>query len=1042
MKQKIRTMLDYRLRGLSGIFLLFSFTFFMVSADGWARDESELDKPIVITEVSQLFQAATITVKGKVVDDNGEAVPGVNIIEKGTVNGVITNFDGEYAIEVPPTSTLIFSFIGFQTQDVLVSGRTAIDIVLTAETMGLDEVVVTAMGVVSERKNLNFAVQAVNAEDLTRDKQSNFVDALQGRVAGVDISGAGGSPNAGSQIVIRGISSIDPGMGNEPIFILNGMHVSGGASKAAEINPNDIENVTILKGAAAAALYGSEAANGAIMITTKSGKSGAVKVSLSSTVQVDRAYRVPELQDAYLRGGLGVYREEAMGGWGPLKPEGIKTYNNVEYYLENGIYQKHDVSVSGGNEKFTTYASASYSDHSGVVPEDNLKRLTVLIKSDYNIRKNLSLGLMANLSNRESRGAGSMGSIYSWPIDDDMRNYKNANGTPRLLYLHPNNRYNSPISPYWSRYEDSGKSEAYRTLVQSILKWEPIKNLELTGRIGYDMTNSESLYITTPRWELPEGIDQPTVDDLPHVGNMSQSDGKGTVLNFGGLVQYNRDLGDQFSFNVLAGIDFKREEGRSTGFQGFNFKIPGFESFTNLSVMRREDISLNRSREDIYGVFGELKLDYRGIAHVGVTGRNDVSSTLAEDKNSYFYPSFSGGLIFSELLNLNSKIISFGKLRGNWATVGKSTNPYKQHNYFRSWPQHPDEGYGVDPLSSGNRYLDPEFTTSWEVGTDLRLFNNKTRLDFAYYSTFVDGQIVTVRVSHMTGNVLQTRNEGDISNKGLEVTWNQKILTRGKFAWDITTNFAHNDGTVGDLPGDVTEIFHSAGQVGTIRPTSYEYGPIFGVSGKDYLRTEAGDVIVSQDGTPKINASSNLLIGNREADFTIGVENTWKYHNWSLSALVSMRKGGDVVNGTKASLLSSGMDKTLEDYRNRQIVVKGVVEQSDGSFVPNTKPVVFDQLFYSNYYAPVGTNFIEDGSLVRLANVTLAYDMSYLSKQIGISNLKLSVNGRNLFLWTNYSGSDPIINYTGNSGGAGTYGVDYLRTPNTRSVSFNISANF
>lgn len=1042
MKQKLRTMLDYRLRGLSGIFLFFSLSFFIAPLNAGANDKSELDKPTIITEVSQLFQAATITVKGKVVDDKGEAVPGVNIIEKGTVNGVITNFDGEYAIEVPPTSTLIFSFIGFQTQEVLVSGRTAIDIVLIPETMGLDEVVVTAMGVVSEKKNLNFAVQAVNAEDLTRDKQSNFVDALQGRVAGVEISGGGGSPSAKSQIVIRGISSIDPGMGNEPIFILNGMHVAGGASKAAEINPNDIENVTILKGAAAAALYGSEAANGAIMITTKSGKSGEVKVSLSSTVQVDRAYRVPELQDTYLRGGLGVYRKESMGGWGPMKLDGTKTYNNVENYLENGIYQKHDVSVSGGNEKFTTYASASYSDHSGIVPEDYLKLFTVLVKSDYNIRKNLSLGLMANISNKESRGSGSMGSIYSWPIDDEMMNYKNADGSIRWLYVHPNNRYNSPLSPYWSRYEDSGKSESYRTLVQGILKWEPIKNLELTGRIGYDMTNSEGLYTTTQRWELPEGVNQPTAEDLPYVGNMSQSDGKSTVLNFGGLAQYKYNLNEQFSFNMLAGIDFKRNQGRSTGFQGFNFKIPGFESFSNLGVMLQEDIYLNRSRKDIYGIFGELKFDYRGIAHIGVTGRNDVSSTLAEDKNSYFYPSFSGGFIFTELLDLNPKIISFGKLRGNWAKVGKDTNPYKQHNYFRSWPQHPDEGYGVDPLSSGNRFLDPEFTTSWEVGADLRLFNNKTRLDFAYYSTYVDGQIVTVRVILATGNVLQTRNEGDISNEGLEITWNQKILTRGKFSWNTTTNFAHNEGTVGDLPGDVKEIYHYAGQVGTIRPTSYENGPIFGVSGKDYLRTDAGDVIVDQNGNPLINSSSSLLIGNREADFTIGIENTWKYHNWSLSALVSMRKGGDVVNGTKSSLLSSGMDKTLEDYRNRQIVVKGVVEQPDGSFVPNTKPVVFDQLFYSNYYAPVGTNFIEDGSLVRLANVTLAYDMSYLSKIIGISNLKLSVNGRNLFLWTNYSGSDPIINYTGDSGGAGTYGVDYLRTPNTRSISFNISANF
>ncbi|SMO41762.1 TonB-linked outer membrane protein, SusC/RagA family [Saccharicrinis carchari] len=1042
MEQKFKIMLNYRLQKMAGFFLLFSFALLVLPQSGWANDKREPKGPLGNVMLEQSHQVTTILVKGKVIDLSGMAVPGVNILEKGTTNGAITNFDGEYALEVSSAATLVFSFIGFQTQEVQVAGRERIDIVLSAETLGLDEVVVTAMGVVAEKKNLNFAVQAVNAEELTRDKQSNFVDALQGRVAGVEISGAGGSPSANSQIVIRGVSSIDPGMGNEPIFILNGMHVSGGASKAAEINPNDIENVTILKGAAAAALYGSEAANGAIMITTKSGKAGAVKVSLNSTVQIDRATRVPELQSTYLRGGLGVYRHESKGGWGPMKPAGTTTFDNVENYLENGIYQKYDLSVSGGSEKFTTYASASYSDHTGIVPEDYLKRFTVLLKSDYDIRKNLSLGLMANISNRESRGAGSMGSIYSWPIDNDMLNYKNADGSIRWLYVNPNNRYDSPLNPFWSRYEDSGKSESYRTLLQGTIKWSPIKNLDLTGRIGYDLTNSEGLYTTTPRWGLPEGRDQPTAEDLPHLGSMSQSDGKGTVLNFGGLAQYKYVVNEDFTFDLLAGVDFKRSQGRSTGFKGYHFKTPGLESFSNLSTILQEDIYLNRSRKDIYGIFGELKLDYRGIAHVGVTGRNDVSSTLAEDKNSYFYPSYSGGFIFTELLNINSNLISFGKIRANWAKVGKDTNPYKQHNYFKAWPQHPDEGYGVDPVSSGNPFLDPEFTTSWEVGADFRLFNDKTRLDFAYYSTFVDGQIVTVRVSPTTGNILQTRNEGDISNKGVEITWNQKILSSGRFSWYSTTNFAHNDGTVGDLPGDVKEIYHYAGQVGTIRPASYEHGPIFGVSGKDYLRNDAGQVIVGQDGIPLINSSSSLLIANREADFTIGFENTWQYANWSLSALISMRKGGDVVNGTKSSLLSSGMAKTLEDYRNRQIVVKGVVEQPDGSYVPNTKPVVFDQLYYSNYYAPVGTNFIEDGSLVRLANLTLAYDISHLSKQIGISHLKLSVSGRNLFLWTNYSGSDPIVNYTGNSGGAGTYGVDYLRTPNTRSLSFNISANF
>ena len=1005
------------------------------------KDNFGLDiKSGLLAEVKLPGEQSVKTVSGTVADEKGETLPGVNVVVKGTTNGTITNIDGEYSIEIQQGATLVFSFIGFINQEVLIGDQVVIDIVLLNKVLSIDEVVVTAMGISQEKKRLNFAVQAVDADEITRDKQANFVDALQGRIAGVEISGTGGSPNASSQILIRGASSINTGKSNEPIFILNGMHISGGASKAAEINPNDIENVTILKGAAAAALYGQEAANGAIMITTKSGKDGVIEVQLSSSFQLDQPYRIPDQQNMYLRGGLGVYREESKGGWGPLMPEGTKTYNNVDNYLKTGFFQKHDLSVSGGNEKFTTYGSASYTNHKGIVPEDYLKRFSILLKSDYNIRENLSLGFMADISQRESRGAGSMGSIYSWPIDDDMRNYKNPDGSIRWLYVNPNNRYYSPLNPNWSRYEDSGKSISYRTLIQGTVNWSPIKNLDITGRVGYDLTNSESLSTTTPRWNLDPGL-EPTAEDLPFLGSMFYYDGKSTMLNYGAFALYEVQLSSDFSLNLLAGADFKQQRSRSARMGGRDFIVPGFESINNLNDIRKESIRMSRREYNIFGLFGEAKLDYKGLVQLGVTGRNDHTSTLPENVGSYFYPSFSGGLIFTELFNIESSVINFGKLRGNWAQVGKDTGPYQQNDYYKPMP-HPDGGYGVDPTRSSNLFLEPEFTTSWELGISLRMFNDKTHLDFAYYSTFVDNQIVVARVSPASGKILQTRNEGDISNKGIEITWDQKIISNGSFTWNMTTNFAHNKGTVGSLPDNVTEIYHYAGQIGDIRPSSYLHGPVFAITGKDYLRTDDEQIIVDENGFPKINSGSALLIGNREADFNIGWQNYFQYSNWSLSVLINMRKGGDVVNGTLKSLMSNGMAKNLEDYRNRQILVEGVVEQPDGTFSPNTNPVIFDQLFYQNYYAPVGSNFIEDASFVRLANVTLSYDMSKLSKKIGVKGLKLSLTGRNLFLMTNYSGSDPVVNYTGTSGGAGTFGVDNLPVPNPRSFLFNISANF
>ncbi|HPJ79875.1 MAG TPA: TonB-dependent receptor plug domain-containing protein, partial [Prolixibacteraceae bacterium] len=292
----------------------------------------------------ETMQQQRITLTGTVRDVAGEPLPGVNVVEKGTVNGTITAVDGRYSLAVPSGATLVFSFVGFKNVEIPVRSEGRIDVVLEEETRGIDEVVVTAMGIRSEKRRLNFAVQSVNSEDLSTGRQTNFVDALQGRIAGVEVSGTGGSPSASSQILIRGISSINPAQNNEPIFILNGMHISGGATKAAEINPNDIENVTVLKGAAAAALYGQEASNGAIIITTKSGRKGEIRVEASGSLQVDQATRVPEIQKMYLRGSYGVYREQSMGGWGPLAPEGTTLFDNPGNYLKTGLYQKYDLS--------------------------------------------------------------------------------------------------------------------------------------------------------------------------------------------------------------------------------------------------------------------------------------------------------------------------------------------------------------------------------------------------------------------------------------------------------------------------------------------------------------------------------------------------------------------------------------------------------------------------------------------------------------------------------------------------------------------------
>lgn len=986
------------------------------------------------------YQDGKIKVIGEVRDITGETIPGVNVFEKGTTNGTITGIDGTYTLEVFPTSTLVFSFVGFKPNEVLVASQTVINSVLEQEVLGIDEVVVTAMGIRSEKRRLNFAVQSVDSEDLNVGRQTNFVDALQGRIAGIEVSGTGGSPSASSQILIRGISSINPAQNNEPIFILNGMHISGGASKAAEINPNDIENVTVLKGAAAAALYGQEASNGAIIITTKSGQIGEIRVEASGSVQVDEAFRVPEIQQMYLRGAYGVYREQSMGGWGPLAPEGTVKYNNPASYLQTGLYQKYDLSVSGGSDKFTSYTSGNYVRHEGIIPADYLERWGVLFKSRYEVSSKVAIDVMANFVSRNSRGGAGMSSAYQWPIDDDITNYKNPDGTIRWLYLNTNNRYNSPISPLWSRYEDYGRSDSNRSLLQGSITWNIIENLNLTGRMSYDLTESESKSIVTPRWSLEPG-QTPTSEDLDYLGSFFYSDGKSSVVNGGIMATYSFDVIEKLRMEMLAGVDIKSLTGRSVGMGGRQFIVPEFYSITNLADIRRENINMGRSEKNMYGFYGEIKLDYMGIAQFSATGRNDHSSTLPVENRSYFYPSVSTGIIFTELLKLPENIISFGKIRANWAKVGKDAPLYRLNNWYKAMP-HPDNGYGVDPTRSSNPHLKPEMTTSWEIGADARLFGDRTRLDVAWFSTSVSNQIVDVRVSPASGNILQTRNEGDIRNEGFEISWDQTLFKQNNFRWNMITNFGRSRGRVLSLPDQLVEVYHYAGQVSDIRPTAYLNGSTMALSGKDYLRTDDGRIIVDEQGRPKINASSSLLIGNREPDFTVGWLNRWQYKSWTLSVMTNFRKGGDVVNGTLRSLMSGGQAKMLENYRNRLILIEGVVEQPDGSFTENTIPVVFDQAFYLNYYAPVGSNFVEEGSLMRIGYATLAFDAQKLATKIGIKGMSFSVTGRNLMLLTNYSGSDPVINYTGSAGGTGTYGIDYLGVPNTRSYTLNISATF
>ena len=1045
---------------------------------------------------------ASVTVRGVVIStEDGLPVIGASVLEKGTSNGTITDFDGMYELTVQDDATLVVSYVGLVTQELKVTGP-QMDVRLSADAIAMEEVVVTAMGVVQEKKRLNFAVQNIGGDALTENKSANFVNSLQGKIAGVSVTNAGGSPNSGSQIIIRGISSVNNSQSNEPLFILDGVAISGGASAAADINPNDIENITVLKGAAAAALYGQDAANGVIMITTKQGEKGKIKVQANGSWQWDEPTRLPQLQQTYAPGAQGFYKDKTSGGWGPMLSEGDVIYDNLGNYFKTGFYHKYDFSVNGGSEKFQAYASANWSNAEGIIPEDYRTRFGALIKTTYTPAEWITFQAGVNITDRKSRSTSGVSSVYGWPINDDITDYKHDNGLPRYRYWSEPFKYGSPMSPLYSIYEDDGIAKATRNVINGSITLKPIKNLQIIGRVSYDVSHSSSDSYSVPRWDdsnVVQQVKKPTYEEpdgyIPGLGmdagldayyayeawkaskepggyldpenyiltsedieNMSKSSlgsysasmSRSQLFTAGLNASYKIELPKDFSIDVMVGTELKMSQGFSMSNYGVDFIIPGTYSLsnTNRDWMELSDRTAGHSIRRRFGYFGEIRGDYKGLASLSVTGRWDWSSTI--NNNPFFYPSVTGGVILSELIpGLNEtqdNWFSYWKIRGNYAVVGKDAPANLYDRRFKQFGTYPDGGYGIDPtMSSASRDLAPEMSYSWEIGMDIKFFDNKTRLDVAYYNTKVDNQIVTVRVSPSSGYILQTRNEGVITNQGVEFTLDQDIIKRKNFNWTMGLNFGLNRGKVVGLPEDVHEI--TGPQYGDVFTSAYLGGSTTALTGKDYQRNAAGQVIVDANGFPKINPNKNELIGNREAKFQAGLNSSMSIYGVQFSFLFDGRMGGDVLNVTGRNLISNGNHKILETYRGRQVVFNGVMEQVDENgnveYVPNTKPITLNQTNILNYFNQVSSNFIEDGSYIRLSYVTLGYDFAKLMKnQTALKTLKLNFTCNNVFLLTKYTGTDPVCNASTGQGGTGSAGIDNSPVPSTRSYNISLTASF
>lgn len=995
--------------------------------------------------------AQQITVTGKVTaKEDGLPLPGVTVKIKGSNNFVQTGPDGTYSIRASSENVLTFNYLGTLPEERTIGASRVIDVELIADAMSLNEVVVTAFGVKQELRSLGFSTQNVKSKEIVDSKQPNLVNALQGKVAGVQITNSSGAAGSSSSIMIRGGSSLSGN--NQPLFVVDGIPVDNstqvgqgglGAStapasnRAIDINPEDIESVTVLKGPAAAALYGIRAASGAIVITTKKGSGGSAKISYQNNFSFDRVNKLPEIQGKYKQGEQGAFTTTASDSWGPEFAAGDQIYDNLGNFFKNAFTQNHDLSVSGSSDQTRYYTSASIFDQGSIVDNSDFKRKSFRLNADTKIGEKLTVGGSANYvrtdRNYVPQGSsnGVMGSLY-WPRNDDMRNYLNADGTQRIFNPADND------NPYWTIANKPLTNNINRVIAIGNIDYNPFSFLNITYRLGTDFFSEDFKSIRMPG----------TLDATALRGAIAQSAGTNQITTSTVIVTGKKTVAEDFKFSLALGQNLESATNQTTTSSAIRFIDPTFPSLNN-TVAADRTVSERLNRRRIFGLFGDFTADWKGIAYLNLRARNDWSSTLPVTDNSFFYPSISGALIFTDLLKewglkSDDNTFSYGKIRAAYSEVGKDAPPHvtttslaSVTNTFTINPR----GFITNANNPfGNPTLVPEFTKAFEIGTDIRFIKNRVGLDFTYYNSKSSNQILATRVPPSAGAFLTYLNGGSIKNEGIEIVLNAQAITNPNFKWSIDVNFARNTSIVKALPGTLDRIELSDAWVAdnAAQGAAFLNGSLFGINGNVWKRNANNELLLGNNGYPQVQTALTN-IGDRNPDFTSGITNTFNYKNLNLAFMVDVRVGGKVFNATGNSLVRSGLSVKTLDRGNK--VFDGIIESTG---LKNTISVPLNQNYYQTIYANQGYDFVEDGGWYRLRYVTLGYNMPVkLLEAVKVKGLTLTATGRNLILITDYSGVDPEVSGSGAGvSGSGSFGFDNLGIPATRGVDLGLRLTF
>ncbi len=1057
-----------------------------------------------------LAQERTIT--GEVTSrETGEALPGVNVIVQGTTQGTVTDISGNYRLNVPEDAdVLTFSFIGLKEQNVQINGRSVIDVVMAEDAKQLSEIVVTAIGIEQSRRKLGYSVQEIESEEITRAPQTNLVNSMNGKLAGVNIVSSSGAPGASASIRIRGNTSIDGS--NDPLFVVDGVPISNDAvgngvggvdqsNRAIDINPNDVESMTVLKGPSATALYGIRAANGAIIITTKKGKKGAAPtVNVNTTWEVSEVNRFMNLQQEYAQGRNGTYRGPEVAelwSWGPrienLEYDGDESYrfsdkgrlvpvgegngqpaeafDNPGNFFVPGLRSDNNVSVRGGTEKSNYYLSAGYLNDQGVIPNSNFERITLRTNVSTDITDKLTASLSANYVNsggdRPERGSNlrgvMLGLIRNTPTfdlgagktgreaADDPSTYQFPDGTQRSY------RYGVYDNTYWVVNKNYTTDDVNRIFGNASLNYEIIPGMNVSYKLGLDQyTDRRKARVgSVPNPFSPGAFFNPGEVDYDNI--FSQN------INSDLLLTYNKQL-EEWSIDALVGHNYFSTNYRRVAFDGNGLSVPDFYHISNASPGNAQEVI---ERRKVNGAIAQANIGFRDMIYLNLTARNDWSSTLPDGENSFFYPAASLGLEFTEMLGISDNdILPYGKLRVSYGQVGNDAPFYATSNYFAQTEVTGDgftDGLVFPILGQnafeqdgdlGNNQLRPETTTTFEIGVDLRFFNNRLGLDVTYYNAETVDQILPVDISAASGYLSSVQNAGLVTNEGIEAVVNATLVESGSFRWDTRFNFTAYENIVEEVLPDLTNIFLAGFTSTSSRAIEGEpFGTLFG-GGFQRVEDESSpyfnELIIGADGFP-LTATESKILGDPNPDWILGVSNTFSYKGLSLSALVDIRQGGDVWNGTYGIGQYFGVTQHSADYRGELgdgVIYQGVQETESGEFVPNTQQVDMNNndvgtgsnRWVRYGFGTLGEENVEDASWVRLREVRLAYTLpNALTDNLGVSAVDLALTGRNLLLFTGYRGIDPETNLTGTGNG---FGLDYFNNPNTRGYGVSLNVTF